>query len=105
MIGEMDRYIVIESTTITRGDGGGEINTWATFDSRWAKREYKGGFEGVEADQKVSTNTISYIVWYDSGKIITEQMRVNDDGDYWQIRFIEKIGRNDKLILHCENNE
>ena len=105
MIGEMDRKIVIEKTTETRGEGGGIINTWATFDTRWAKREYKGGFEGEEADKKISANTIDYTVYYDSAKIITAKMRVNDDGDYWQIRFIEKIGRDNLQVLHCENYE
>ncbi len=104
-VGEMDRLIVIQKTTQTRGDGGGIIDTWATFDSRWAKREYKGGFEGEEADKKISTNTIDYTVYYDSAKIITAKMRINDDGDIWQIRFIEKIGRDFKQVLHCENNE
>ena len=105
MIGEMDRYIVIQETTQTRGSGGGMINTWATFDSRWAKREYSGGFEGEEADKKISTNTLKYTVYYDSGHIVTPKMRISDDGDIWQIRFIERIGRNDRLVLHCENNE
>lgn len=105
MIGEMDRYIIIQSTTQTRGDGGGIIDSWATFDSRWAKREYKGGFEGEEADKKISTNSIAYTVRYDSNKIVTPAMRVSDDSEYWQIRFIEKIGRDDLLVLHCENNE
>lgn len=104
-VGEMDRYIVIQSATVTRGDGGGTIDTWSTFDSRWAKREYAGGFEGEEADKKISTNTIKYTVYYDSDNIITTKMRISDDGDYWQIRFIEKIGRDNLLLLHCENNE
>ena len=103
--GELDRRITIESTTETRGSGGGIIDTWAIFDIRWAKREYKGGFEGEEADKRVSTNVILYTVRYDPDKIVTPKMRVSDDGDIWQIRFIEKIGRNNLLILHCENNE
>ena len=104
-VGEMDRYIVIQTATETRGDGGGVIKTWATFDSRWAKREYAGGFEGEEADKRISTNTIKYTVYYDSDKIVTTKMRVSDDSDYWEIRFIEKIGRDNLLVLHCENYE
>ena len=105
VIGEMDRYIVIQSAAETRGSGGGNIKDWGAFSSRWAKREYAGGFEGEEADKKISTNTIRYTVYYDSAKIITAKMRVSDDGDFWQIRFIEKIGRNNLQVLHCENNE
>ena len=105
MIGEFDRRIEIESVTETRGDGGGVIKTWATFDIRWAKREYKGGFEGEEADKKISVNSIDYTVRYDSERIITTKMRIFDDDDYWQIRFIEKIGRKNLQVLHCENYE
>ena len=105
MIGEFDRRIEIESVTETRGEGGGVIKTWATFDIRWAKREYKGGFEGEEADKKISANSIDYTVRYDSERIITKKMRIFDDNDYWQIRFIEKIGRDNLQVLHCENYE
>lgn len=100
--GEFDRRIVIQNVTITRGEGGGEEKSWSTYTTIWAKREYKTGNEGTEADQTVSSNIAVWTIHYDSAKIPDATMRIKDGSNYYEIKAVQEIGRKEGFKLITE---
>ncbi len=98
--GELDRKIVIESATETRDDYGAVVQTWATFATVWARKRDIRGSEQFTAQQVNARIAATFTVrWLDG---VTEKMRISYDGQTWDIRSINEIGRREGLELYAE---
>lgn len=96
-LGNLDRYIVIETYTETADAYGEKVKTWATHHSCFANMATASGGESVTAEQITDKLNVNWTIHYKSG--ITAKMRVNYDSDYYQITAILEEGRNKRLIL------
>jgi len=106
-IGELDRRIIIESFTTTRAANGGVIESWSTFATVWAKKEFFNtptmDNEKFEANRNTATSKVQYTIRYLSG--VTKKMRVNDSSEYFDITAINKPGRKRWMLLEAESKE
>lgn len=83
---ERNQKIVIERKTVTTDDYGGEVETWATFATEWAKVVYGSGREQREAAQLQGSLPAAFEVDSNSNtRAVTELDRINFDGAYWNI--------------------
>lgn len=97
--GKLDRRITIQTPMVTQNAAGEEVIVWSNFaEDIPAQRTYRTGSE--EAFQAIEQNAESRrnytIRWIDG---ITEKMRVEDDGRYFDIMAFEEIGRRRGLTL------
>ena len=99
-LGNLDRPIVIEQFTSSFDSSNNEIKTWSTYSSPWANLEAKRGGEGYESNELVGGRSVNWIVRYDSG--ITQKMRVNDGGVYYEILDYQYLDRNCFMRLITE---
>lgn len=99
-LGNLDRPIVIEKFTSSLDSSNNETKTWATYSSPWAKLEAKSGGESYEAGELVGSRSVNWIVRYDSG--ITQKMRINDGGVYYEILDFQYLDRNCFMRLITE---
>jgi SPP1 family predicted phage head-tail adaptor len=100
--GQLDRYITIEFPPSTKNDYG-EVNLsagWTTLAQVWARIEYMGGSEGVEANKVTAMNKIVFTIRHRTD--VAVDMRVSYDSKYYYIQFIEEIERREGLRLICE---
>jgi len=97
--GQFNRKIIIESPTRVADAAGQKIETWATFLTVWAKKEFVRGFDGKEADRIEASTRFIYTIpeWKST---ITESMRINDGTNYLYIFAIEPVGFDQGMALH-----
>lgn len=90
-ISELNRRIVIQSPTITRDAHGGEIKTWATVRTCWAKMESVSTMEINERKEAERLSNIMAVVWYIrywTTTEITNKMRISYGGNYYDIETV-----------------
>lgn len=92
--------IVIQSATETRDDYGAVVQTWTTFATVWARKRDIRGSEQFDVQQVNPRIAATFLIYWLSG--ITEKMRISYDGQYWDIRSINEIGRREGLELYAE---
>lgn len=104
-VGELDRRIVIQSTTESVELDGSITDSWATYATRWASIRYaKKASEDYEAGRKTSMYTVIFIVRSDSTtRAITKKMRISYDSKIYDIRAInEQATEYRKMYLSIE---
>jgi hypothetical protein len=102
--GYKDRMINIYTYTSIIGDFGESINTLSLFrDNIWAEIIYGSGNEGNEGEGVVATNDVYFIFYYLPH--ITEKCLILYDNNYYDIKHIEIIGRNNELKIKCEKRD
>lgn len=96
--GEMDRRIVIETATEAQNALGEPVKTWGVFATVWAdKRQPSRGREYVSSQSiNVEIDQVFRIRWLDG---VTEKMRINDGGKYYDILHLAELGRRQGLDI------
>jgi len=97
--GTLDRRIVIEQRTDTRDGSGDPVAAWTVLATVWAAHEPLTGKEQFEAHQVNAERPSKFVIRYRAG--VDESMRVNWDGDLYDITSIVEIGRRDGLEFSC----
>jgi len=98
--GPMDRRITIQQNTGQIDDYGQEIPQWSDLDEIWSQVVPLRGNERYAAQQPGALSAMKFAIRYRSD--VTEQMRILYDGRYYDITYIEELGRQDGLMLHAE---
>lgn len=98
--GRFDRLITIESNTATRDNIGGKVDSWATFAQVWAAYKPVTGIENVNADRIEAKAMVNFIIRYRSD--ITNAMRINYDGQIYNIKSITELTRRAYLTIETE---
>lgn len=101
--GKLDRRIVIEQTTPSTDSYGEPTDSWSTYTTVWASVRQIKASERFNSDKVLSVRTAVFKIRYNSG--ITEKMRINYDGRYWDILGIAEIGRQEGTEITAESKE
>lgn len=98
-LGNLDRRIVIESATEAQDSYGEAIKTWSTFATVWAKATPNRGDERFAANQIVAQADSMFRIRWQSG--VTTKMRINYDGQIYDIVYLAELGRHEALDLYA----
>jgi len=103
-IGDFDRMVFIEQPTKTRDSVSGQetVSAWTEFKRVWANR-MQDSKESFEVQKQVANDIGKFAIRYTAG--ITEEMRVNDKGEYHYILGIKTVDRNSFLVLTTEKRD
>lgn len=97
--GTLDRQIVLQAPTTTRGSSGAPIQTWATQATVWADVRPATAREFIAGAQEVAERrTVFRIRWREGVKVT---WRVLFDAQTWRIVGVGEIGRREGLELQC----
>lgn len=97
-IGKLDRTIIIENPTETKGSTFGEIQrSWATWHTCAANVYFGGGREFESARQINAEIDSQFQIRWVTG--LTAKMRINYDGRYYDIVRIQEIGRKNRINI------
>ena len=97
--GNMDRRITIEKNTTTRSDSGAEVESWSTLATVWAEVRAVGGGERFRGAHIVAEATTSFVIRHRTD--VTEKMRIQFDGDDYDIHVISEIGLREGLVIQA----
>ena len=106
--GQLRERIVIESYSPTRNANSGNIESaWSVYNTVWAQVKEIGGSESDEDGIHIGEATAEIIIRRDSAKPVTQGMRVNHNGYYWDILAVNDYGFNEgyKLKVRKRDND
>ena len=102
-IGLRRERIVVQVATPTVDAEGQPINSWATFDTVWARAEFLSGRE-LEAMQKInSAIALNFTVHYRTDILVTH--RVSWRSEFWNIEAILPQENKFDMALICSKVE
>lgn len=99
-IAELDRQIIISSKTITLDSVGGEVETWSTLHTVWAKRTSRPSREFYEAGRVISEQLYYYTIRHLTD--LNTTLRLTDGSDIFDILEIRYSDQRDYMVqLTC----
>ncbi|MGN6311747.1 MAG: phage head closure protein [Xanthobacteraceae bacterium] len=97
--GSMDRFITIETPTVTRDDYGSAVTTWSTLVSLRAQLVNRS-IDNREGQQTTTDNTATFRTYFYPG--VTLDHRVMFEGQAFKITSMRELGRRAGMDLTCE---
>lgn len=99
--GRLDQVFDIEQPVKTRSASGGVTTTWTTFASGvW------GGFQGLSGQERYSAEAFQseslYLLEIRPLSGLTDQMRINMSGRYFDILAIDDLTARDRTVLRIK---
>ncbi|GJD99477.1 phage head closure protein [Methylobacterium isbiliense] len=102
--GAMNRMIAIEAATKARDPVSNEIiRLWELFTNSWAYRRDMTAREFIALGGRNSEQTATFTIWNQPG--ITREMRINDNGQIFEITGIVDYGLKLQLQAVARNSE
>lgn len=99
--GQRDRRVTLQSATLSRGETGGKVETWATVATVYARVQDANGSQIFQA--QATGNKVDVVVNIRHRAGVTAAMRVLlHDGRVARITWVKVIGRDRELELYCE---
>jgi head-tail adaptor len=92
--GQFDRRITIQNASEAVDSQGTSVKTWGTYAQRWARKESTTSDTGesYDAEQRQAFRGVKwYIRWDATTKAITENMRVLDGSEVYDIDSIQEV--------------
>jgi SPP1 family predicted phage head-tail adaptor len=99
-IGNLDRRIVIQTSTVSRDAYGEAIPTWSTLRTVWAWIRPVAVSEGEKSNKITASDTVRFVVRYRSD--YTEKMRIVYNSNTYEIKGIQEVGRREYQELTAE---
>lgn len=99
--GRLNKKVIIQQTTESRGVAGGVDDTWSTYITIWASMEPIAGREYFDAQQLNAEVTTLIRIRYNSG--VTSKMRVLHGSRVYDIlHVINRHERDAEMHLMCK---
>jgi SPP1 family predicted phage head-tail adaptor len=99
-IAQMDRQVIIQTSTSTLGRLGKEELTWTTFATVWSQRTSRPSREFYEAGRVVTDQQFYYTIRHLDG--INVKMRLLDGSDTFEIEEVKYSDKRNSFIqLTC----
>lgn len=93
--GERPHLVTIQRATVSADDYGGEVRTWHTHATAWAKASYGTGQERREAAQENASQTATFMFdWSPTLAGVTASDRLYIFDTVWDITANVTIGQN-----------
>ena len=104
-IGDRRHRIMIQKPVISRGTSGQELLTWETQCNVWAKVTWRtsGSKEDMMADSPTVQTAVTFDIMYRDG--LNEKMRINFDGDLYDILYYQKPDFRQSLIIVAQKQD
>ena len=99
----LDRQITIEQRTDTRTASGAVSTAWGTYLTTYAQVAYSGGKEFAAARQMHSDTDAVFVIR--SGGAVTNRMRVNYQGRFFDILGVDDLSDKDRVRLICREGQ
>lgn len=89
-VGDLRHRVVVETTTDTTDDQGGQSSAWSTYATIWALIQPSRAVE-VRASMQIQVRR-THICWirHRADITVSEKMRINFDSRYFQIKGIRR---------------
>lgn len=100
--GRLDRRITIQRFTETRSKYNESIRSWADLYTVWASKRTQSGREALQGEQVVASNTVVFTIRH---KAITPQDRILFEGQTYDIKSLNELGRREGLEIICTVQE
>lgn len=93
--GERPHFVTIQRATVALDDYGGEVRTWYTYTTSWAKIAYGTGQERREAAQENASQAATFMFdWDPTLAGVTAKDRLYIFDTVWDITANVTIGQN-----------
>ena len=102
--GKFDKFVTVEQRTDTRSASGAVVPSWSTYLRAWAQSLYRGGREFVAAAQMHSDLDAVFVIRAGAWGV-TNQMRVNYGGRYFDILSVDDLSDRDRVRLICREGQ
>lgn len=96
-VGYMDRCVVLQQMTETRGADGSYGKTWADVHTMKAAYNYRSGAERFEGDQETAVRLVTFTMRYLDA--VDETWRLKQGSDLYDIVNVELYGRRRYMVL------
>lgn len=94
--GELNRKVIVEQRSTTRGTMGEEVDSWTTYKTIWCKVLPGRGQEAAIARRETGRLETKFWCRYFSG--LTLKMRLNLSGRYFDIVSIANIEERNRFL-------
>lgn len=101
--GELRERITIQQKTITRDEFGGEVATWSTLATVWAKVVAMSGSESIS--QAAGVMTVAYQITLRARDDVDASMRVSYEGLTLEIQAVLDSDETGAMVLNCRQVE
>lgn len=98
--GQLDRRIIIEQNSQTIASDGSLTDSWSTFATVWARKITTTKKEIFDQFQRIAEKHITWEIRHRSD--VTVKMRINAEGEIFDIVGVQEIGRKKGLFLFTE---
>lgn len=95
--GQHDRRITIETRSVTRGDYGDEVDSWAELQTVWAQVIQNTGSEDTESRRVHEDVNYTFRIRFRSD--VTEEERIKYKGETYDIKSVKELGRRERLEI------
>lgn len=104
MTQQLNRRVELQRATIQRDSYGGEVKTWATLATVWARVEVTGVSENFDndANRAVPIRNAKMEIRY--RRDLRETDRVVYDGLAWDIEGLGELGYRRGTLLYCQTD-
>lgn len=99
-VGAMNRLVEIQEPVRTKNSMNEDVVTWRTFGRVWAERKIRMAPERNAASQVRAVESHNYLIWFQED--LTTEMRIYDEGKYYQILGVAEIGTHEGQELTTE---
>lgn len=99
--GEFNQLITLEQRNQSTDGYGQKSNTWTELDQVWAKLDWDDGSSAASGKKESIVQKMDATIHYRSD--IDSDVRVQVDGDIYQIQSLVPLGRKRYLRLICES--
>ena len=100
--GRFDTLIELWNYTVETNLYGEPVKSWAKYKDVWARIEYKVGREQIDANQLQHKQSCNITVRFDP--LISVFNEIRHDGNTFKVVSIQTLGRNEYLILNCDQS-
>jgi len=98
--GDLDRRIIIQRATVTKGTHNADVETWIVLARVWAGKKDVSDRERVAAAEVAAEITTRFVIrWSSVVEDVGPRDRVVYDGRIYDISAVKEIGRRDGLEI------
>lgn len=105
-IGKLDRRVILETSAVTRGEIGGQVETWSQVATLYARVQDANGSQIFQSQAQGNRVDKVVTIRYRAGVLAAMRLLLPTstppDMQIARINWVKEVGRKDFLELYCE---